>query len=181
MNNIVAYENVAHIRFDFVIRVRPDATLTASLPVSRCWSELRRDIVWDSAAEFFGASTEKHVDSALNTDFVADFFHILPRDLAEGVMRGILASYEDCIPVDKALGVKPGMGCGKDNFRWVWNECRVLTALQDMKTQVGRYEEQDIVRCVDPLDTWCTKTFLQSAPNQSIGEVKKQEQCFSHT
>jgi len=89
MDMIVAYENSMKIRFDFVIRTRPDLILTASLPGGACWLKLRRDIVWDSAAKFNAGSAGKIVETALNTDFVADFFHILLGSSRRGYARHI--------------------------------------------------------------------------------------------
>ena len=178
MADVVTQESVLGLQYSFVLRIRPDMLLITTLPSAHCWFGLRRDVIWDTAAKFYDPSTNVTISEAANTDFVADFFHVIPRELAEDFLFGISKSYESCIPFDGNRKPKSILGCGKLNERWLWNECRVLSTLQMMNAQVGRFDGQDLVRCAESTDEWCSTTYLQSARG-NLSKVSPRDECFT--
>ena len=200
MDKVESQERRMNFRYDFVIRLRPDLLFRVSLPKAECWLNLRRDVVWDSDTLFYGDQSRR-VRSALEVDFLIDTFKILPRDLATNYMKGVARTYENCIPevdhvdniasggdqvLSQLFGDKFTGGCGKNNIRWRWNECRALVTLQMMNVSVGRLQEpsletgrgSDLCRCSDPQDVWCRNTTLQLTGEPFGGEVTSRSSCF---
>ena len=171
MDRIITREEEKSITYDFVIRTRPDVVLHTSLPPSRCWYKLRRDVIWDGDVQFFGGDriqyhfgniiregTSTFIDAAQNADSVSAFLNIIPRKIADDFMRGIAAAYDECIPevahtaanlaiggdelLKSLYGANFAGGCGKGNERWRWDECRILIQAQIMNVSLGRVQER---------------------------------------
>lgn len=197
MEQISEHEKKQGHVYDFIFRIRPDIIFKTGLPRSHCWNDLRRDVVWDSAALFYGGG-DIRVDKAANVDFLVDIFRIIPRELAESYMKGIANSYHDCIPevehtpenaaidsskiLHKLYGDDFIGGCGKDNYRWRWKECRDLIILQRMDVYVGRlqdmHEVPTLARCRDPEDIWCTDAFDRWTGKSVKDGVYPRVTCF---
>ena len=169
MDRILEREEEEGLRYDFIIRTRPDIVTHVALPRTECWRNLRRDIIWDGDVQFFGGErsefrfgnilregTNTFVDYAQNADSVSAFVNVIPRELAESFMRGIAKAYDACIPEvahsgdNIAIGGEHVLkafygdaftgGCGKGNARWRWDECRLLIQTQLMNVSLGRLQ-----------------------------------------
>lgn len=169
MDRIIKREKEDDLRYDFIIRTRPDIVMHESLPRTNCWLNLRRDVVWDGDVQFFGGEptqfffgnalregTNTFVDRAQNADSVSAFLNVIPREIGETFMRGIAGAYQKCIPeightasnlairgedvLKKIYGESFAGGCGKGNARWRWDECRLLIQTQLMNVSLGRVQ-----------------------------------------
>ena len=201
MEKILEHEKSAGYVYEFVLRIRPDILFHTELPPSHCWKGLRRDVVWDSDALFFGDQNVR-VDKASRVDFIMDFFKIIPREHVEAYMSGIAKSYDACIPeiqhtaanhavggtelLRKLYGDDFSGGCGKDKHRWRWNECRDIITLQKMDIYVGRVQETyheahpvtALARCRDTGDIWCADAFSQLTGESITEGVTSRTTCF---
>ena len=169
MDRIIEREEEEGVKYDFIVRIRPDIVIHESLPRTHCWHNLRRDVIWDGDVQFFGGErnqfyfgdalregTNRFVDTARNADSVSAFLNVIPRELAGDFMRGIARAYESCIPevahtdanlaidgdrvLKKVFGDLFAGGCGRGNVRWRWDECRLLIQAQMMNASLGRIQ-----------------------------------------
>jgi len=168
IHDMLAFERSEAIRYDFVIRTRPDLEYFESLPPTKCWENLKPNIIWDMDTRF-SAGLDKHnahvVRPIEQVDFVGDWFTIVPRNLAIDVFSSIADDFEKCIPLRAPQAEKV---CGEDNHRWNWSECRFKHAYHKTmgNVSVGKlmsetgddFQWNTIIRCEN---VQCTKASRQ--------------------
>lgn len=143
--DLLAEERDRRIRYEFVLRVRPDLEFSGAFPPLEEWRCLRTDMVWsmismtaerhstwcrpekhkrisrlrdptDKSRFLEGASRPLARDNTHLDDSLA----LMPRRAAEAYFA-VADEYERCIPLTPANGL-----CGN---RWGWPECRIVQAL----------------------------------------------------
>jgi hypothetical protein len=180
------------VKYDFIACIRPDIVTHKSLPRTHCWHNLRLDVIWDGDVQFFGErnqfyfggalcqGTNTFVDAARNADSVSAFLNVIPRELAENFMRGIVRPCDSRIPkvahtganlaidgdpvLKTVFGDEFGGGCGRGNARWRWDECRLLIEAQVMNESLGRIQVRSHTapaQCRNPEADVCADALVQ--------------------
>lgn len=158
MRQIAMHEKQNGFNYEFIIRTRPDIEYFESLPSSRCWRSLRRDVIWDMDTRFSTGMDQLNADIVKDiseVDFIGDWLSVVPRNIAEWALTSIAGDFEKCIP----FTVPTGNVCGKNNHRWGWPECRFKCAYQKgggtvlagklMTESSAKFQWHTLLRCMN--------------------------------
>lgn len=140
MRDMESRERERELRYDFILRARPDFEYFRALPSAVQWDSLRRDVAWTFIATkrgkiFKGGFSGDFLHGDLlpldQVDFIDDNMAILPRLVAPYYMSGIADEVEGCVANKKPEPFSNTDGC--KNERWWWNECRIDHAFRSVR------------------------------------------------